>query len=65
MNATFKRIMPFLVFTLLGTGSMVAHPAVFSIVPKADTALPTHVTVGGNVKALYTVTNTTGSSHAG
>ena len=65
MNITFKRIMPLLVFTLLGVGSTLVHPGVFSIVPKANTTLPTHVTTGGSVTALYTVTNTTGRFHAG
>ena len=63
MNSTFKWIMSFLVFALLGMSSIVGHTAVFSIVPKAR--LPTYVPVGGNVNALYTVTNTTGSFHAG
>lgn len=60
MNTQFTWIMPFLLFVV----SNVAHTAVFSIVPKAGTSLPTHVTIGGSVKALYTVTNTTSSSHA-
>lgn len=58
-------IMPLLMFALLWISSTVGHAAVFSIVPKAGTSLPTQVTRGGSVKALYTVTNTTGSSHAG
>ena len=65
MNTKFKRIIPFLVFALLGISSIVGHTAVFSIVPKAGTSLPTHVAFGGSVNALYTVTNTTGSPHAG
>lgn len=64
MNTKFKGIMLFLIYALLGNG-IIAHAAVFSIVPKAGTSLPTHVTIGGSVKALYTVTNTTGSTHAG
>lgn len=63
MNIKFKRILPFLVFSLLN--SIVGQTAVFSIVPKAGTTLPSHVTTGNSVKALYTVTNTTGSTHAG
>ena len=59
----FKWKMPLLVSALLGITSIVGHTAVFSIVPKAGTSLPTHV--GGSIKALYTVTNTTGSFHAG
>ena len=65
MNKQFKWIMPFLVFALLCIGSIVGHTAVFSIVPKAGTSLPTNMAFGGSVKALYTVTNTTGSAHAG
>ena len=65
MNTKFKWIMPFLAFALLGMSSIVGHTAVFSIVPKAGTSLPTHVAIGSSVKALYTVTNTTGSSHTG
>lgn len=65
MNKKFKRIMQFLMFSLLGISSTIGYTTVFSIVPKAGTSLPTHVTIGGSVKALYTVTNTTGSSHAG
>lgn len=65
MNTTFKWIMNILLFSLLSINSIVGHTAVFSIVPKSGTSLPTHVTLGGSVKALYTVTNTTGSFHAG
>jgi GDA1/CD39 (nucleoside phosphatase) family len=65
MRVKIKGIMTFFVFTLLGINSLVGHTAVFSIVPKAGTSLPTQVTIGGSVKALYTVTNTTGSLHAG
>ncbi len=64
MNTKFKWIMLFLVFTMSDI-SLVGHAAVFNIVPKAGTSLPIRAAVGGNVKALYTVTNTTGSSHAG
>jgi hypothetical protein len=42
-----------------------AHAAVFNIIPKAGTTLPTQADLGGNVKAYYTVTNTTGRFHAG
>ena len=63
MNMIFKWMMPVLMFILLGIRSIVGDAAVFDIVPQ--TALPTDVTVGGSVKALYTVTNTTGSAHAG
>ena len=65
MNTNIKRIIPCLAFALLAISSIVGHAAVFSIVPKAGTSLPTQVTIGGSVKALYTVTNTTGSFHAG
>ena len=65
MNTKFKWKMPFLVFAVLGLASLVGHAAVFSIVPKAGTSLPTGVIIGGSVKALYTVTNTTGSAHSG
>ena len=65
MNTTFKRITRLVLFSLLSSSSMVGHTAVFSIVPKAGTSLPTHVTTGGTATALYTVTNTTGSLHAG
>ena len=65
MNTKFKLIMPSLVFVLFCMSSLVGHTAVFRIVPKAGTPLPTHVTVGGSAKALYTVTNTTGSPQAG
>lgn len=65
MNTKFKWIMQFLIFALLGMSSTISHTTVFSIVPKIGTSLPTHVTIGGSVKALYTVTNTTGRSHAG
>ena len=65
MNTKFKCNMLCWVFTLLGLGSTMSYATVFSIVPKAGTSLPTHVTNGGSVKALYTVTNTTGRSHAG
>lgn len=64
MNTKFKRIMGLVLFALLSSSSMVGHTAVFSIVPKAGTSLPTHVTTGGTATALYTVTNTTGSLHA-
>lgn len=43
----------------------VSHAAVFSIVPKAGTSLPTKVTSGNSINAFYTVTNTTGRTHAG
>lgn len=65
MNRKFKWIMLSLVSVLLGISSIVGHAAVFSIVPKAGTSLPTHISNGGSVTALYTVTNTTSSSHAG
>ena len=65
MNKKFKWIMQFLICSLLGISSTIGYTMVFSIVPKAGTSLPTHVTIGGSVKALYTVTNTTGSSHTG
>lgn len=65
MDKKFKWIMPLLVVGLFGISSTFAHAAVFSIVPKAGTSLPTHVTIGGSVKALYTVTNTTGRFHSG
>ena len=65
MNIKFKGIMPFLTLIFFGLFSITSHAAVFSIVPKAGTSLPTTVAVGGSVKAYYTVTNTTGSSHAG
>jgi hypothetical protein len=65
MNKKFKWIMVFWIFVQLGIWSAVGHTAVFSIVPKAGTSLPTHLTVGASVKAFYTVTNTTGSFHAG
>ena len=65
MNIKFKWIMPFLALVFLSLSSITSHAAVFSIVPKAGTSLPTHVALGGSVKALYTVTNTTGSSHTG
>lgn len=65
MNSIFNGIMSFLVFALLAMSSIVGHTAVFSIVPKAGSSLPTYVPVGGSVRALYTVTNTTGSTHAG
>ena len=57
--------MPFLVFTLLSINSLIGYAAVFSIVPKTGKPLPTRAVVGGNAKAFYTVTNTTGSTHAG
>ena len=65
MNRTCKWMMPFLIVALLGTSSIIGHTAVLTIVPKAGTSLPTQVTIGGHVNALYTVTNTTGRSHAG
>jgi hypothetical protein len=65
MNTTGKGISRFLMIALLGLSSIVTHATVFSIVPKAGTTLPKKVLAGGSVKALYTVTNTTGSSHAG
>ena len=65
MNTTFKWIMTFLLFALLSTSSIVVHAVVFSIVPKSGTPLPTHVASGSSAKAFYTVTNTTGSFHAG
>ena len=43
----------------------VSHAAVFSIVPKAGTSLPTKVTSGNSINAFYTVTNTTGRAHTG
>ena len=60
-----NKIMRFLIFALLSLTSTMGYTTVFNIIPKAGTSLPTHVTVGGSVKALYTVSNTTGSSHAG
>lgn len=65
MNTKYKWIMTFLIFALLGISSIIGHTAVFSIVPKAGTSLPTNVAFGGSVTALYTVTNTTSSPHAG
>ena len=65
MSSNVKRIMPFLVVALLSMASTMGYTAVFRIVPKAGTSLPTNVTVGGNVTALYTLTNTTGRSHSG
>ncbi len=65
MNTTFKKIRPLIVFAPLSIASFVTHAAVFSIVPKAGTSLPTQVTTGGHATALYTVTNTTGRVHAG
>ncbi len=65
MDKKFKWIIQFLMFSLLGIISTIGYTTVFSIVPKAGTSLPTNVTVGGSVKALYTVTNTTGSTHTG
>lgn len=64
VKSRFKRILP-LIVALCATNNSVAHATVFNIVPKAGTSLPTHVAIGGSVKALYTVTNTTGSTHAG
>lgn len=57
--------MKFFILVLLNISSTIGHTTVFSIVPKAGTSLPTHVTIGGSVKALYTITNSTGRSHAG
>lgn len=65
MNKKFKSILKFFLFALLSIHSVISYPAVFRIVPKAGTSLPTEVTIGGRVKALYTITNTTGSFHAG
>lgn len=65
MKTTIKKIMPFVVLTLWATNNVTGHTSVFSIVPKANTSLPTQVTTGTSVKALYTVTNTTGSTHRG
>ena len=65
MSSNVKRIMPFLVVALLSMASTMGYTAVFRIVPKAGTSLPTNVTVGVNVNALYTLTNTTGRSHSG
>jgi len=65
MNTKFKCIIQFLIFAVLSISSTSGYTTVFSIVPKAGTSLPTHVTIGGSVKALYMVTNTTGSSHTG
>jgi hypothetical protein len=61
MNVKFKSLIPF----LLCLACLSGHSAVFSIVPKAGTSLPTHVMMGGSVTALYTVTNTTSHSHMG
>ncbi|MDP3560418.1 MAG: hypothetical protein Q8R79_08755 [Legionellaceae bacterium] len=65
MSTKCKGIMQFLIVVLLGISGTIGHTTVFSIVPKAGTSLPTHVAIGGSVEALYTVTNTTGSTHAG
>ena len=61
MYTTIKGILLLLGATL----SIIGHTAVFNITPKPGTSLPTSVTKGGSVKALYTVTNTTGSYHSG
>lgn len=45
--------------------SMDGYAEVFSIVPKIGVSLPAKMTSGGKVNALYTVTNTTGSTHTG
>lgn len=45
--------------------NIISHAAVFSIVPKAGTSLPTQVTSGNSINAFYTVTNTTGRTHTG
>ncbi|MDP3562742.1 MAG: hypothetical protein Q8R83_11240 [Legionellaceae bacterium] len=65
MNTKFKWAITFLLFSLFTSINTTGYTAVFSIVPKAGTSLPTQVTNGGSVKALYTITNTTGLSHAG
>lgn len=65
MNTRFNWIRQFFIFNLLVISSPIAYTAVFSIVPKAGTSLPTQVTIGGSVKALYTITNTTSQYHAG
>lgn len=62
MNTTFKWIITFIVSALL-VFSKISYAAVFSIIPKVGTSLPSIVTLGGSVTALYTVTNTTGSFH--
>lgn len=65
MHIEFKWIRTFLVVVSIFINTTPSQAAVFSIVPKAGTSLPTRVTIGGSVKALYTVTNTTGSYRVG
>lgn len=65
MHKKFKGFLSWVVFALLSISSIMGHTAVFSIVPKAGSSLPTQVTRGSSVNALYTVTNTTGHTHVG
>lgn len=60
MNKILKWIIQ---FPLMGLLSLSCHAAVFNIIPQAP--LPTTVPQGGSTSAYYTVTNTTGSFHAG
>lgn len=60
MNKILKWIMQ---IPLMGLLSLSCNAAVFNIVPQSP--LPTTVPQGGATKAYYTVTNTTGSFHAG
>lgn len=64
-NKSKEWAVQFLMFSWLCISSTIGYTTVFNIIPKAGTSLPTQVTVGGSVNALYTVTNTTGSAHAG
>ena len=63
MSTAFKWIMQCVLLILLSLSSTINHAAVFSIVPQ--TPLPTSLPQGSAVTAYYTVTNTTGSFHAG
>lgn len=65
MSTKFNGLISFVVFAYLAISNTVGYTAVFSIVPKVGTTLPTQLPLSGHVTAFYTVTNTTGSSHSG
>lgn len=65
MTIIIRRLMPFFIVTIMNLSSINGHSAVFNIVPKTGTSLPTIVIEGGSVQAFYTITNNTGQFHAG
>jgi DNA-binding beta-propeller fold protein YncE len=59
MKNIYLKIMSLIVFIFCMTVSMCSYAVPFSVGPKVGTTLPTQLTLGGTVAALYTVTNIT------